>query len=153
MRPISRANKLFRRDDGGSVVELALLMSLLLLILLGGIDLSRAYFLSIEVAGAAQAGAAYGILNRTDTTGIQAAASDDAPNVSNLTVGTPTWGCECADGTLSSTSCTSKPTCSSTNLVYWVSVTASSTYSPVFPWPHIPSSISLQQTVLMRSAN
>lgn len=146
-------SEILRRTEGGSVAELALVMPLLLLILLGGVDFSRAYFLSIEVAGAAQAGAAYGITSRTDTTGITNAAKDDAPNVSSLTVSTPTWGCECSDGTLSSTSCTSKPTTCSNNVVYWVKVTASTTYSPVFPWPHIPSSLSLSQTAIMRSGN
>ncbi|HTX75834.1 MAG TPA: TadE/TadG family type IV pilus assembly protein [Terracidiphilus sp.] len=150
MKRIARLPRLFHREDGGSIAELALLMPLLLLILLGGIDFSRAYFLSIEVAGAAQAGAAYGVLHPTDTTGMSAAATADAPNVSNLTVSTPTYGCECSDGTLSSTSCTSKPTCTY-NVVYWISVTASTTYSPVFPWPHIPSSMTLSQTATMRS--
>lgn len=152
MKAIQRMRRLFTREDGSSIAELALVMPMLMLILLGGIDFSRAYFLSIEVAGAAQAGAAYGVMHRTDTTGMSNAATMDAPNVSNLSVTTPTWGCECSDGTNSSVSCATVPSCTN-NQVYWVKVTASATYSPVFPWPHIPSSISLSQTAVMRTQN
>lgn len=152
MKPISRIRTFFNLEDGGSIAELGLMMPMLLLILLGGIDFSRAYFLSIEVAGAAQAGAAYGVMHRTDTTGMSNAATMDAPNVPNLTVGTPTWGCECSDGTSSSVSCATVPSCAN-NQVYWVKVTASATYTPVFPWPHIPSSLPLSQTAVMRTQN
>lgn len=152
MTILLRIRNLFSRQDGASIAELALVMPMLLLILLGGIDFSRAYFLSMEVAGAAHAGATYGVQNRTDTTGIETAATDDAPNLPNLTVSTPTWGCECSDGTGSSVNCTSKPSCSA-DVVYWVKVTTSATYNPVFPWPRIPSSLTLSQTAVMRSAN
>lgn len=152
MKGTQQIRRLLRFEHGSSIAELALVMPLLMLILLGGIDFSRAYFLSIEVAGASQAGAQFGIQNREDTTGIEAAATDDAPNVPSLTVSTPTWGCECSDGTHSSTNCTTTPTCS-TNEVYWVTVTTSATYSPVFPWPHIPSSLTLSHTATLRSGN
>ncbi|MGH9593189.1 MAG: TadE/TadG family type IV pilus assembly protein [Bryobacteraceae bacterium] len=93
MKPTMNLRRLFRGQDGASLAELALLTPMLFLILLGGIDFSRAYFLAMEVSGAAQAGATYGVLHRTDTTGMSSAATMSAPDVPNLAVSTPTWGC------------------------------------------------------------
>ena len=143
---------LLRSEDGGSLVELAMLLPLFVVLLLGAVDFGRAYYLAIEVAGAAQAGAAYGSQNPTDTTGMTNAAQADAPNVQNLTVGTPTYGCECSDGTNYSASCSSTPSCSSNNVVYRVKVTVQGSYAPLLPWPGIPSTMSLRSSASMRSA-
>lgn len=139
-----------KNDNGSSLVELSLVAPFLILLLLGAVDFGRAYFLGMEVAGAAHAGAEYGAQNPTDTTGIRTAATNDAPDVPNLTIATPTYGCECSDGTSYSASCSTTPTCSS-NVVYRVKVTATATYSPWFPWPGIPSSMTLTNSAIMRS--
>jgi Flp pilus assembly protein TadG len=143
---------LLRRDGGSSLVEMALLMPVFLLLLSGGIDFGRAFYLNIEVAGAAHAAATYGTTNPTDTAGMQSAAQDDAPNVPNLSVGTPTYGCECADGTGYSASCSAAPSCPSSNEVYRVNVTVTATYTPLIHWPGIPSSMSFSSSASMRSA-
>ncbi len=152
MKFARRLHRHCRKDEGSSMVELALVMPTLMLVLLAAIDFSRAYYLAIEVSGAAHAGAEYGSQNVTDITGIKAAATSDAPDVPGLTVSTPTYGCECSDGTKSSTSCTTEPSCTY-NVVYWVKVSASATYTPVFPWPGIPASINIAQTATMRSGS
>ncbi len=136
-------------DRGSSLVELALVTPLLLSILLGAVDIGRWYFMSIEVAGAADAGALYGTRNYTDAAGIQAVVLADAPDATNLVAGAA-YGCECADGTSSSASCNSAPSCSSNNLVYWVNVTATATFSPVIRWPGVLSTITIQNTARMR---
>jgi len=143
-----------RDERGGSLVELAMMLPLFTLVLIGAVDFARAYYLATEVAGAAHAAAAYGSQNPTDTTGMQTAAQDDAPNVTNLTVNTPTYGCECADGSSYSASCSTTPTScpSSLNVVYRVNVTVKGTYSPLLPWPGVPSSMSFSSTASMRSA-
>lgn len=143
---------LMRSSAGGSLVELALVLPVFLLLLVGAVDCGQAYYESIEVAGAAHAAAMYGSQNPTDTTGMTSAAQDDAPNVPNLSVTTPTYGCECADGTGYSASCSSLPSCPSNNAVYRVKVTVTATYTPIFPWPGIPSSMSLSSSASMRSA-
>lgn len=142
---------LLRDEHGASVVELAALLPLFSLMLLGAIDFGRAYYLQMEIGGAAHAAASYGSQNPSDTTGMQTAAQDDAPNVPSLSVGTPTYGCECADGSNYSASCSSTPSCSSNNEVYRVNVTVTATYRPLFPWPGVPSSMSLSSTASMRS--
>jgi Flp pilus assembly protein TadG len=144
----------FLRDErGASLVEMAALLPLFLLLLFGAIDMGRAYYLSIEVAGAAHAAAAYGAENPTDITGMRNAANDDAPGVTlSFANSTPSYGCECSDGTGFSASCGTAPTCSSTTLVYKVVVTVTATYTPLFPWPKVPSSMSFYSTASMRSA-
>ena len=158
MTALSQIRRLFRRENGASIAELALITPMFFLIMLGGIDFARAYYLSMEISGAAQAAAVYGSTHRTDTAGITAVAKADAPDVpsADLTV-TPTWGCECSNATVgstsSSTSCTTTPTCTGNTVVYWEKVTASGSFSPVFNWPGIPSSMSFSQTAVMRAAN
>ena len=144
--------ELFRSEHGASLVEMAILLPLFVLLLLVAVDAGRAFYLAIEVAGAARSAAIYGSWNPTDTTGMQTAAQDDAPDVPNLSVGTPSYGCECPDGTSYSASCTTGlPTCSDGSAVYRVNVTVTGTYSPIIPWPGIPSSISLSSSASMRS--
>lgn len=152
MRLLKKLRRISSENEGASVLELALVMPTLMLILMGAIDFGRAYYLSIEVAGAAEAGASFGIQNMTDTTGITAAARSDAPETPGLTIATPTWGCECSDGTSSSTSCTTPPSCTY-NSVDWVTVRASAIYRPIFPWPGIPSTMTLSHAATMRNGN
>jgi Flp pilus assembly protein TadG len=151
MKKLNRFN-LLRDEQGASLVELAFVLPLFPLLLCGALDFGRAFYLSVEVVGAAQAAAAYGSQNPTDTAGMQNAALDDAPDVPNLSAGTPTFGCECSDGTSYVASCLpAPPTCSSNNEVQRVNVTVTGTYSPLIPWPGVPSSMSLSSTASMRS--
>jgi Flp pilus assembly protein TadG len=142
----------FLRDErGASLVELAALLPLFLLMLFGTIDFARAYYLTTEIAGAAHAAVEYGSQNPTDTAGMKTVAQDDASNVPNLSVATPTYGCECSDGTSYSANCGTTPSCSTTTEVYRVNVTVTGTYTPLFPWPGIPSSMSFSSSASMRS--
>lgn len=100
-----------KADGGQSLVELALTMPILIALLVGAVEFGRMAFAGIEVQNAALAGVKYGAQDTTtaaDTTGIQSAASADAPDI---TLGTPTVSisCICADGSAStcvSTDCT-----------------------------------------------
>ena len=138
-------------EYGASLVETAMLLPLFAVLLFSSVDLGRAFYLLIEIAGAAHAGAVYGSQNPTDTAGMKTAAQDDAQDVSNVSAGTPTYGCECSDGTSYSASCTTTPTCSTTTEVYRVNVTVTGTYTPLFPWPGIPSSMPFTSSASMRS--
>lgn len=147
-----RILNIFRSEQGTSLVETAVLVPSLMMVLIGAIDFGRAYYIANEVAGAAQAAAVYGSTNVTDTTGMTNTAKFDAPDVSGLSV-TPAWGCECSDGTKGSVSCTSTPTGCSANAVYYATVTTSATYSPLFPWKGINTSISIARSSTMRAVN
>jgi len=146
---------LLRDEHGASLVELALLLPIFLVLVFGAVDFGRAFYLSTELSGAVHAAAVYGAQNPTDITGMQDTAQFDAPDVPGLSVGTPTYGCECADGTLFSASCATSLKSSSCpnnlNVVDRVNVTVTATYKPLFPWPGIPSSMSLSSSASMRS--
>jgi Flp pilus assembly protein TadG len=137
-------------ERGSSLVEVALLMPVLLALLLAATDLGRAFYLMNEVAGAAHAGAMYGSQNPTDTADMQTVATSNAPDVSGIGA-TASYGCECSDGTQSSASCGTTPSCASLTEVYYVKVKASATYTPMIPWPKFGSSFTLSDTVEMRS--
>jgi len=143
-----------KADDGGAMVELAIVASLLIPILFGVVDLGRMYYEGIEVANAAHAGAEYGSLYPSDTTGITAAATQSAPDLTTLVIGTPTWGCECSDGSLYSASCAVTPACPAsvgTNVVHRVKVTASARFNWILPLPGVSSSsITLSNTATVR---
>jgi len=145
-----RLRDLVRRDDGASVVEVALLMPVLLLMLVGAVDFGQAYYSAIEVEAAAEAGALYGTQQPTDTAGMQAAAILDAPDVTGLTA-TATYGCQCSDGTGVSLNCSSAPTNCSSNVVNYVQVSTSATYTAILRFPGIPITIPLSSVVRMRS--
>jgi Flp pilus assembly protein TadG len=155
MRFPGRLRILCNANHGTALVELALVTPILLVLVMGAVDLGRAGYVGIEVESAAHAGAEYGSLNPNNTAGITTAAQQSAPNVSNLTVTAPTWGCECSDGSSYSASCASTPVCTAnstrgSNVVHRVQVTTSAVYKPLVPWPGIPSSITLTSKVTIR---
>ena len=79
-RPNRKSNQ-----SGQSLVELALLMPVVMLLLLGTVDLSRALYAYITVIGAATAGAQYAsssIYASTDITGITEAVTREASSLS-----------------------------------------------------------------------
>ncbi|MGO9436884.1 MAG: TadE/TadG family type IV pilus assembly protein [Terracidiphilus sp.] len=143
---------LLRDEHGASLVELAFVLPLFPLLILGAVDFGRAFYLSTEIVGAAQAAAAYGSQSPTDTTGIQNAAKDDAPDVPSLSAGTPTSGTECSDGTQYTTNISATLSCGSATQVQRVNVTITGTYKPWFPWPGLPSSMTLSSSASMRTA-
>jgi Flp pilus assembly protein TadG len=126
-------------------------MPVLLLILFGAIDFGRAYYLTIELAGASRAGAIYGSQYPTDSSGVSNATRLNAPDVPSIG-SSISWGCECSDGSGQVANCGSTPSCSA-NIVYYVTVKTTASYSPLFPWPGVPSSISLSDSSTMRSGS
>lgn len=146
---------LLRNERGASLVETAAVLPLFLLLLFGAVDFGRALYIANEIAGAAHAAVMYGTQNPTDTSGMKTVALDSAPDVPGLSVTTPTYGCECAIASstyVATCPAASQPTCSTSNLVYRVNVTVSGDFSPMFPWPGVPSLSVFSTTASMRSA-
>src|ERR1700722_2857907 len=72
---------------GQSLVELALVLPILLLLMIGIIEVGRFAYYSILVSNAARAGAQYGaqgLVNAADAAGIQTAAANDGQNLPEL---------------------------------------------------------------------
>ena len=137
--------------QGSSLVETAVLMPVMLLMLVGGVDFGRACYLGLEVSAAAEAGASYGAANATDTAGMIAAAKLEVPDSSGLTP-VATYGCECSDGSSPVSNCGTAPTCAY-NVLNYVQVSTTLTYTPLLPYPGIPSSIKLTSLARMRAAH
>jgi len=140
----ARSRRSRNLQRGSSLVEVGLVLPFLLLLVVGVIDFGRAYYDSIELENAARAGAEYGATAPTDTAGMIAAAEKDASTDIASVAATASYGCMCSDGSSSSASCTTTPSCSSsTRQVNYVQVNTSYTYSTFLKWPGIPNSFAL----------
>jgi len=161
-----------RTQSGQALIEMAFVVPLLLLLVLGVIEIGRYAYIAILIGNAARAGAAYGAQNKqlaNDSTGIQNAAQYDfagstssnnspPPPTNGLAattltvVSTNTCGCDSA-GSIVSAGCNvaagnaDPGTCPvGSRWIVFVSVTASGNFNSLFNYPGIPTSISISRT-------
>ena len=76
--------RLRRGEHGQSLVELALSLTIIMLLLAGAVDFSMAYFSFSAMQDAAQEGALYGSVNPSDTTGIETRVRSASSNPVDL---------------------------------------------------------------------
>jgi Flp pilus assembly protein TadG len=136
-------------DRGTSLVEVALVLPVLLLLLVGAAEFGFLCYQAIEVSNAASAGVQYGardLNTANDAPGMRLAALNDGADVSSL-VATPSHFCKCSDGTAS----TCAPTdCSGIRIVEYVQVNTSATVSPSVALPGLPRAFTLTGRAIMR---
>lgn len=145
--------RFFKSDTGTSLIEFALVTPVLLFLLIGGIDLGRSMYLGILAANAARAGASYGAYNLSsaaDDTGMQSAATTDAPGASWNTP-TATALCSVSGGTPAP--CTVSGTGPPVNTVYYVQVIVTGSFATLIKYPGLPSKIPVSGTSVMRVVN
>ena len=164
-------NRKLRNESGSAFVELALVLPLLLLLLIGAVELGRVAYASIEVSNAARAAVAYGSQNpgtAGDNAGMTAAASADAADLTNMGATLNTTAndaCVCNTGTgTPSVSCSNmvQQCCppgetahctagyyTGTGVVY-VQATTTATLSTIFNYPGLPNSFTLNGFAQMR---
>jgi Flp pilus assembly protein TadG len=135
-----------RKESGNSLIELALAVPLLLLMLLGTADFGRLFYESIAVENAARCGTQFAVVstaNHNNLAGIQQAALNDLP-VSASASALATKVCRCGWGAENdcSTTCSSKRT--------YIRVRVQKTFTPLVPYPGIPSSVLLRADSIMR---
>jgi Flp pilus assembly protein TadG len=131
---------------GQTVVEMAMLLPLLLLLMVGLIEIGRYAYFDILISNAARAGAQYGaqsLIQAADVNGIRTAAQNDG--LAAMTI-TSLQECGCNAGALGG--CPAGGVCP-LPLVY-VKVTATDTYNSMFNYPGLPRSLTLTSTVTMR---
>jgi Flp pilus assembly protein TadG len=150
-----------REDKGQAFVELALVLPIFILLLVGVAEVGRLAYASIEVSNAARAGVAYAAQNHTtaaDTNNIKTATSNDAPEITSLTP-TTSYSCSCESSTGTITALTS---CSATNtnlttcpspsrILVDVQVTTTAQVDTIFHFPGIPSTVTLRGFATMRA--
>jgi len=166
-----------RNDRGSAFVELALVLPLLTLVLIGAAELGRMAYFAIEVSDAARAGVAYGAQSTStapDATNITIAAKAAAPDLPSTLLVTTNDPCVCETLTTSTgtvvttpiplTNCgatpapnppvssyCSSPTAGTTNIIVnYVQVSTSATISTMFNYPGIPNSFTLKGFAKMR---
>lgn len=122
-------------ESGQAIVEVAVTLSLLVLIVLGAVQFGQIAYTSIKVANAAKAGVQYGAqsgFTAQDTTGISLAAKAAAASLTGMIVNS-SYTCVCSDG---STSTCQNTDCANSRLIETVTVTTQYTLTPVI---HIPA--------------
>ena len=148
-----------RRQSGQTLVELGLLLPFLMLLSLGVIEMGRYAHVGILVGNAARAGVAYGAQNHiTAGTGslpnIALAAKSDFSNNGQdpaLLNVTSAFFCECDNaGTISLVNCLTGTCPVGQHEAVSLSVTASGTFTALFTYPGIPSSITVSRTATLR---
>lgn len=126
------------------------MLPLILVLLAGALDYSQSMCMAISVADAARAGAQYGSLsaaNASNTTGMQNAALNAAPDVPGLTA-TAVKVCKCSNGT--TVNC-SGGSCPSGPVRVYAQVTASTTSAPIINYSLVPFGGAISKTVRMRA--
>lgn len=129
-------------ETGSALTEAALVMPLFLTLLLGAVECGLASYSAVEVQNAALAGVQYGAQSPAydaDTTGIQTAASNDAPNI-NLGSTTVSHSCICSDG--SASTCLSTD-CSTSHMETILTVKTQTTFHSGLSVPGLPASFTL----------
>ena len=95
---------------GVSAIEAAIALPILALALAGTLEFGLNVYNRQQLQAAVQAGVQYALRNPNDTTGVQSAITAALPTDAGATVATPTYACECNDGT--AVTCNPLGTCS-----------------------------------------
>lgn len=141
-----------RSDVGQSFVELALVLPIFILLVVGAVELGRLAYASIEVSNAARAGVAYGAqshITASDNSGIQLAATQDAPDITSLTA-IATQACSCSNGTAISCSNAGTNCVGPARIIEYVQVSTSADVNTLFHLPGIANTVTLRGHAIMR---
>jgi Flp pilus assembly protein TadG len=139
-------------DQGSSLLEIALLMPVFLVMLIGAAEMGRVAYYAIEVSSAARAGAVYAAQSHAtaaNTANIALAASTDAANVGGVTT-TVSTSCTCSNGTAITCSNAGTTCTSPARIVQFVQVSTTATINPIFNYPGLPASYALSGQAAMR---
>jgi Flp pilus assembly protein TadG len=166
-KPLSPTHKrslgtFWKERKATSAIELALILPVIAAMIVPLMDLGMAAYTKMEVQNAAQAGADYALKN--------AQAGFNATNIGNAVTNAtglsgvvanqpaaPSEVCHCVDvdpnGVPSLDAGTAPPctgTCTSGTMGTYVVVNAQASYTPLFPYPTIPNSITFTSTSTVR---
>jgi len=147
-------------DRGQAFVELALVFPVFILLLVGAVEVGRLAYASVEVSNAARAGVSYAAQSSAtaaDTTNIQLAAIQDAPNITSLSASASrACSCESSAGVITAfSSCSSAITnlvsCPSpSRIIQYVQVQTTAPVATLFHFPGIPATMTLRGYAIMR---
>ena len=149
-RPLRRTGRSFLGVEGAVLVEFALAAPILVTLVLGIADFGMMAASNAALEGATRVGAEYArnnsgcqsdIQSSTCITGIENAMQSTGSFSPALTFpSAPSPSCECDDGTSITCGTTCVGAGKTPNRVL-ITVTASQTFTPILPWPGIPTSL------------
>jgi Flp pilus assembly protein TadG len=137
-----------RPRAGQAMVELALVVPVLVVLLMGATDLARVFYFSIAVNNAARAGVQYGaqdLSKSADFSGMAQAALNDGSGISGLNA-TASNFCECPGS--APQSCSPLPSCP--GVATYVEVQTSAQFNTLLKYPGLPSAVALSGNATMR---
>jgi hypothetical protein len=146
----ARARRLAGDERGGSLIEVAAVVPLLLLLFVGMIDFGRYLYAGIELGNAARAGVQYGArsaLTAVDTAGMENAARNDAHDITLSSVAA-SYLCSCHGSPESAVPCGGLPDPCLAAADYrelHVSVTVQGAFAPLIAYPGL-SGIAISRT-------
>jgi Flp pilus assembly protein TadG len=145
--------RVFRHlQSGQAATELALVVPVLAVLLVGGADFARAFYFNQEVVAAARAGAQYGSQSAstaTDTGGISAAALANGTNVPGLSATSSTCTCESPTPT-GQTGCGTGYCAGANAAASYVTVNTTATFKTLVSYPGIPHITTMSGKAIMQ---
>jgi Flp pilus assembly protein TadG len=142
MRYMQKSGQRGRSCRGAAATELAIILPVLILIILGCVDFGRFVYSYIAVTNAARAGAGFGS-NNIYTVGTYTTWQNQVKQAVTNEMGS------ISGYSSSNVTVTGVPNTGSTN-PWRVEVTVPCTFQTVISWPGIPTSMTVQQKVVMR---
>lgn len=143
----SLLHRLAADRDGAVAVEFGLIAPLVFILLVGVIDLGRAFYDEMALLTAARGAVQYARQYPADVAKITRVALDGGGLPSSATVDTPQQFCECPDS--GRIACGSQCPSGVPFNVY-VSVTVRQDFQTLAPYPGLPSPLPLAGTAVMR---
>jgi Flp pilus assembly protein TadG len=144
------SGKKFRRDRRGvTAVEFAIIAPILIGMFVSVIDLGLGLYTQVQLANAAQAGAAYAMQKGYNASAM-ATVAQSSTRLTNLTVATSQFcGCPSATG-VTTTSCTASCGDGLTAGTF-AQVTATKDYSTLLSYPGLPTSFHMSEQATART--
>lgn len=132
-------------DGGGAAVEFALILPILILMLAGIADLGKMVYIRSVLESAARAGAQASFADPSATATIETAVqtSITASGITNVVTPSAVESCQCSDST--SVDCTTG-TCATGTVRHFVTVTATTTYTPMINITNLPFGLGVDLT-------
>jgi Flp pilus assembly protein TadG len=150
-----RTSVTMRGESGQSLVELALIVPIFALLILGAAEFGQMVYAAIEISNAARAGVAFGsqtAATAAQTALIQQAAINDAPDIAGLNATAITF-CSCSNTASTHIDCSSaQSTCaaSGNHALTYVQVNTSATIAPLIHYPGISGGFTMYGQAIMR---
>lgn len=148
--PGARAGQ--NRERGSVLIEFALSSTLLFLLFFGIVNFARLFTAAEVVADAAAAGTQYGALqptNSSDTAGMQAAATADAPNAPGLSASASQFCTSSIGG--AHTDCPVEPaTCDGVSCQKYIEVDVSMPFTATLTFPGMPTTMTISRSSIVR---